>query len=132
MEEISRGGFAVARDDITRQVQAMLHARFLTETPWWWLQQVPRFLEAITMRIEKLTGGDKSKDEANVGALQPYLVRLEEIEKPPSGNAVEALEEYRWMLEEFRVSLFAQKLGTSIKVSTQRLDKQWKKVLDAG
>ena len=49
-----------------------------------------------------------------------------------TGNVCEesrlALEEYRWMLEEYRVSLFAQQLGTSIKISPQRLNKQWAKV----
>jgi ATP-dependent helicase HrpA len=57
---------------------------------------------------------------------QRYAERMAKGDPADANNA--ALTEYRWMLEEFRVSLFAQQLGTAIKVSPQRLEKQWAKV----
>jgi len=48
-----------------------------------------------------------------------------------SGKAGKAVEEFRWLVEELRVSLFAQGLGTSQKVSPQRLDRLWKEIMSA-
>ena len=99
-------------------------------TTWRWLQQLPRFLSAIDYRVEKLTGGGQAKDETHVRQLEKHRQRLAEIDGQRfAGRSDSALQEYFWMVQEYRVSLFAQRLGTSIKVSPQRLEQQWNQVL---
>jgi len=103
---------------------------FLTATDWNCLREYPRYFRAVPMRFEKLRGGGESADRQGITELdrywQNYLKRRELHEL--AGIVDPELEVFRWMLEEYRVSLFAQKLGTSIKVSPQRLDKQFDKV----
>ncbi len=103
---------------------------FLQQTPWAWLKEYPRYLKAIAVRFEKLKSGGESADRsataelAKFGAL--YRERLELHES--SGIVDPELLLFRYMIEEYRVSLFAQKLGTALKVSAPRLEKQWEKV----
>jgi len=103
---------------------------FLTTTDWNILREYPRYFRAVPMRFEKLRNGGEATDQQGIAELdqywQKYLERRELHEL--AGIADPELEVFRWMLEEYRVSLFAQKLGTSIKVSRQRLDKQFEKV----
>ena len=94
------------------------------------LLEYPRYLKAIVHRLEKLRGGGRIKDRAKAeemaGLWEQYDARLADHES--RGIVDPALEEYRWMLEELRVSLFAQELGTSMPVSPKRLAAQWRKV----
>ena len=103
---------------------------FLTATDWDTLREYPRYFRAVPMRFEKLRGGGESADRQSVAELdqywQKYLERRELHEL--AGITDPELDVFRWMIEEYRVSLFAQRLGTSIKVSSQRLDKQFEKV----
>ena len=103
---------------------------FLTATDWHYLREYPRYFRAVSMRFEKLRSGGESADRQGVAELdrywQQYLERRELHEL--AGIVDPELTVFRWMLEEYRVSLFAQRLGTSIKVSPQRLDKQLEKV----
>ena len=103
---------------------------FLTATDWRALREYPRYFRAVPMRFEKLRSGGESTDRQSVTELDRYWHHyLERRELHALAGIVDPeLEIFRWMLEEYRVSLFAQKLGTSIKVSTQRLDKQFDKV----
>ncbi|MCA9117028.1 MAG: DUF3418 domain-containing protein, partial [Planctomycetaceae bacterium] len=119
-----------AVDDMKSQLARMVHARFLTETPWEWLVQFPRYLQAIGVRLDRLEAGGLSRDSqlsADVSRRWQECRALgEQLEQQARFDA--AWEYYRWMIEEYRVSLFAQKLGTAITVSEKRLDRQWKKV----
>ena len=103
---------------------------FLTATDWNYLREYPRYFRAVPMRFEKLRSGGELADRQCVAELsmhwQNYMERRELHEL--AGITDPELEVFRWMLEEYRVSLFAQRLGTSIKVSPQRLDKQFDKV----
>jgi len=103
---------------------------FLTGTDWHALREYPRYFRAIEIRFEKLRSGGESADRQSGAELskywQKYLERRQLHEL--AGIIDPELEVFRWMLEEYRVSLFAQKLGTSIKVSPQRLDKQLGKI----
>ena len=103
---------------------------FLTATDWAILREYPRYFRAVPMRFEKLRSGGEATDQQGVAELdrywQKYLERRELHEL--AGIADPELDVFRWMLEEYRVSLFAQRLGTSTKVSPQRLDKQFEKV----
>jgi len=103
---------------------------FLTATDWNTLREYPRYFRAVSMRFEKLRSGGEVADRQGIAELdqywQKYLERRELHELADIADP--ELEVFRWMIEEYRVSLFAQKLGTSIKVSPQRLDKQFEKV----
>lgn len=129
-ESLPRTRFAVALDDIASQLAALLPAHFLTATPWPWLQQVPRFLQGIKHRLEKLSQGGLVRDQQALSAVAPLwsAFRTRAAQEPTDRPLPEELTTYRWMLEEYRVSLFAQHLGTSQPISPQRLEKQWAKV----
>ena len=102
-------------------------------TPDEWLRQYSRYLRAIQMRLEK-AALNPQKDKLALLEIQPYWQRLQEY-LAKEGNFVmsqnNALLEYRWWIEELRVSLFAQTLKTQIPVSPKRLDKQWEAVLSS-
>ena len=103
---------------------------FLTATDWNALREYPRYFRAVPMRFEKLRSGGESTDRRSVVELsrywQNYLERRELHELADITDP--ELEVFRWMIEEYRVSLFAQQLGTSVKVSPQRLNKQFEKI----
>ncbi len=111
-------------DDISAQLQRLVGKRFLATTPWLALQHLPRYLKAVTLRLDKLRG-DPARDATRLAELRPleqrYVRRLAELKG--AGHA--RLDEYRWLLEELRVGLFAQELRTREPVSAKRLDKVW-------
>ena len=118
---------AVAAGDINQQLQQLIYPGFLFRTPLSWLQQYPRYLKAISLRLEKAPS-QIQKDKvwtADVDSLwQPWQQRLEK-EGEAAISANDNLVLYRWMLEEYRVSLFAQTLKTLMPVSEKRLKKLW-------
>lgn len=108
--------------DIEQQLERLLARGFPGAVPLHWLEQYPRYLKAIEYRMDKLQG-NVVRDKAGLDELSTYSRRLFELDQPPP----EALQQYRWMLEEYRVSLFAQPIGTSMPVSGKRLEKEWEK-----
>jgi len=107
--------------DMREQLSRLVRPGFVRETPWHWLQQIPRYLAAIELRLEKLQGGVE-RDQANLRQFRPlWEVYLSRNERADGRDP--ALEEYRWLLEELRVSLFAQQLGTLRPVSIKRLSR---------
>ncbi len=127
----ARSHYAV--DDMRDQLAELTRSDFLVETPWSWLEQYPRYFQAICQRLEKLKAGGQTRDRQGYDTLRPFLERWRqrEAERPEGRSHHPAAEEFRWMLEEFRVSLFAQQLGTAISVSAPRLEKQWARVIAA-
>ncbi len=111
-------------DDITAQLQRLVPKRFVVQTPWAALQHLPRYLKGITLRLDKWRV-DAARDAAKLAELRPleqrYLRRLADLK----GTTDARLDEYRWLLEELRVSFFAQELRTPQPVSVKRLDKLW-------
>lgn len=110
--------------DVRKQVDLLLFPGFLAVVPWQWLAQYPRYLRAIAYRVEKWRSAASRDAEAMrlVSQLTDrWLASVAEHQRTAEGLAEN---EVRWMLEELRVSLFAQPLGTSIKVSPQRIEKQ--------
>ena len=111
-------------DDIHAQLQRLLPKRFLLGTEWAPLQHLARYLKAMALRLDKLRA-DPARDAARLAELRPleqrYLRRLAELK----GAQHLRMDEYRWLLEELRVSLFAQELRTPQPVSAKRLDKAW-------
>ena len=112
--------------DIRGQLSRLLAPGWLARTPWERLQHVPRYLQAATLRLEKLRA-DPARDQrlaVELGALeQPY--RRELAARARNGAVSAELAQFGWLLEELRVSLFAQELRTPVPVSVKRLSKVW-------
>jgi ATP-dependent helicase HrpA len=119
-----------AVEDVRDQLEALLPDGFLASTPWNWLTQLPRYLAAVSLRLKKIATSGIPRDRQAHDQIAPRWQAYQErtAEHHRRGIADPELELFRWMIEELRVSLFAQELGTSIPVSPQRLDKQWNKI----
>jgi ATP-dependent helicase HrpA len=108
--------------DIRQQLARLLAPGWLARTPWERLQHLPRYLKAVSMRLDKLRA-DPARDARLAAELatveQPY--RRETTRRVPGAD----LEQFGWLLEELRVSLFAQELKTPVPVSVKRLGKLW-------
>ncbi|MDP2878572.1 MAG: ATP-dependent RNA helicase HrpA [Sulfuricella sp.] len=112
--------------DIREQLANLVYKGFLTATPWEQLQHLPRYLKATVRRLEKLSGAVErdAKWTAAIRELwQDYQKRLEKHRK--EGISDPELDKFRWMIEELRVSMFAQELKTPYPVSVKRLQKAW-------
>ncbi len=120
---------AVALNDIKAQLGNLVYPGFVRETPAEWLKEYPRYLKAVEQRFEKI-GAQLQRDRVWSGELtgywEQYQARLKKHLQEGKRDAELAL--YRWMLEEYRVSLWAQQLGTRMAVSDKRLNKQWSQV----
>lgn len=120
--------------EIQAQLDGLMDPAHALHTPWVYVKDLPRFLGAMSIRLEKLKLGgvqkDQQLDSGPALAAQDYTQRLSKLENQlafskhkskwhPSG----LLLEYRWMIEEYRVSVHAQKLGTRLSVSPKRIEK---------
>ena len=123
-------GFPLKRRRTCAQLDELTAIDFLVDTPWRWLTNCPRYFQAIPLRIERLRSGGGYRDDLAMQELEPHLARYHDRRRTHEAQRFfdAELEEFRWMIEEFRVSLFTQQLGTSMKISSQRLDRQWAKV----
>ena len=122
---------AFALGDIQEQLKELFYIGLVYKTPEEWLRQYSRYLRAIQLRLEKAVLNPQ-KDKLTLLEIQPYWQRLQEYLAKEGAFVMSqnlALVEYRWWIEELRVSLFAQTLKTQIPVSPKRLDKQWELVL---
>jgi len=119
-------------EEIDEQLGLLFKPGFIVATSWSRLQQYPRYLRAITQRLEKLRGLFQRDRELSRELLPLQRQLIELLQKQPQLlSASEPLQRYRWMLEEYRVSLFAQTLGTVEPVSAKRLRDQWQQVQTA-
>ncbi|AMM26276.1 ATP-dependent RNA helicase HrpA [Variovorax sp. PAMC 28711] len=110
--------------DAAQQLQRLVGKRFLADTPWPQLQHFARYLKAITARLDKLRA-DPARDAAKLAELRPQEQRYWRLLADRKGATDERMLEFRWLLEELRVSFFAQELRTPQPVSVKRLDKAW-------
>jgi ATP-dependent helicase HrpA len=119
---------AGTRTELAAQLAELVGPRMLTETPREWRRHLPRYLRAAEQRWEKR--GQRSELELAAEA-RTAAARLEHwrATRPPGAPWPESVVEYRWLLEEFRVSLFAQQLGTVRSVSAKRLEQAWRKAI---
>ncbi|MGI5868835.1 MAG: ATP-dependent RNA helicase HrpA [Kiritimatiellia bacterium] len=117
--------------DIAEQIGWLLFPGFARDIPFKRLLEYPRYLEAVQIRIER-GNLDPEKERRKFAAVRPVWTRhttfAKTIDDAPPHNAA-ALEEHRWMVEELRVSVWAQELRTPAPVSPQRLDKLWREVM---
>lgn len=113
--------------DSEQQLPSLLYKHCFSRTPWEQLQHLPRYLKALRLRIEKQPANPDrdGKNAASVGLLwqkwQDKMSQLQQAHLPIPAD----LAHYRWLLEELRVSLFAQELKTPFPVSIKRLEKTW-------
>ena len=111
-------------DDIAAQLQRLVGKRFLNATAWAALAHLPRYLRAVVMRLDKQRA-DPVRDAQRLAELRPieqrWLRRMAERRGTPDAR----LDDFGWLLEELRVSLFAQELRTPQPVSVKRLEKTW-------
>ena len=111
------------RDHLAR----LCPSNVLVVHPWEWLLHVPRFLSAIRIRLHKLTNAGLLKDAHNAALIAPiwktYLDRRKAAEA--AGVPDPELLQFRYLIEELRVSLFAQELKTSVPVSISKLQKHF-------
>ncbi|MCX7150866.1 MAG: ATP-dependent RNA helicase HrpA [Rhodocyclales bacterium] len=119
--------FPQACADIGAQLAELMPRRFIASTPFERLQHYPRYLKAISLRLEKARS-DAARDTRLMADWQALGKPWERernamLKSGQQGDAF--LDEFRWLLEELRVALFAQELKTSSPVSVKRLQKMW-------
>jgi ATP-dependent helicase HrpA len=112
--------------DIRENVERLLPKRFVAELPFERLQHVPRYLKAAGLRLDKLRA-DPSRDARFAAELAPLAAQWqrEQARRQKSGEHDPQMDQFRWLLEELRVQLFAQELKTPVPVSVKRLQKMW-------
>ncbi len=113
-----------ATQDAAQQLQRLVGKRFIADTPWAALQHLPRYLKAIVLRMDKLRV-DPARDAQRVKDLRPLEQRYWRLVAERKGALDARCQEFRWLLEELRVSFFAQELRTPQPVSVKRLEKAW-------
>jgi ATP-dependent helicase HrpA len=124
---------ATAIQDVEKQLLRLIGQRFIADTPFERLQHFPRYLKAITLRLDKLkTGGAEgaARDARLLAEYAPLWTNYERraIVLAKQGVSDAQVEQFRWLLEELRVQLFAQEVRTPAPVSTKRLQKMWEDI----
>ena len=114
-------------DDVQAQLGRLLPRRFVLQTPWAQLAHLPRYLKGVAMRLDKLRA-DPARDAARMSELRPIEQRYLRLVAERRGVHDARLDEFRWLLEELRISLFAQELRTPQPVSVKRLEKSWQQI----
>ena len=112
--------------DIQDSVARLMSGRFIEKTPYERLQHFPRYLKAAGLRLDKLRA-DARRDARLAAEFAPLFSQWqrERVNQAKSGAPDPRLEQFRWLLEELRVQLFAQELKTPLPVSVKRLTKMW-------
>lgn len=111
-------------EDVSFQLSRLIPAGFPRDVPLEFLRQYPRYLRGINHRLEKL-GGNVARDHESITMVREWWQRYEQVDPSERIN----LKKFRWMLEEYRISLFAQSIGTNMPVSDKRLAKEWQSVM---
>jgi ATP-dependent helicase HrpA len=104
----------------------MIYKGFFSATPWEQLAHLPRYLKAMQLRLDKY-GNSLERDAKHTESIAALTKRYEELleKHRKAGVSDPTLEEFRWALEELRVSLFAQELKTPYPISYKRMEKMW-------
>ncbi|HFC8054534.1 TPA: DUF3418 domain-containing protein [Neisseria meningitidis] len=112
------------------RLQTLLAPSFATRTPWAQWPRLPIYLKAMTLRLEKY-----SSNPARDAAREADIQELEQMWQEKTDSLVkqglpisDGLAGFKWMIEELRVSLFAQELKTPYPVSVKRLMKEWERL----
>jgi len=115
--------------DMQAQLKELVHKRFVADTEYSQLAHFPRYLKAMNVRLEKLRT-NTARDAQLMAEWQSAASQFQRtIKNQPMKNLDPRMTDFRWMLEELRVSLFAQELRTPMPVSSKRLQKVWESML---
>ena len=117
-------GAPEATRDAAEQLQRLMPRDFIAATPWPALQHYARYLKGITLRLDKLRA-DPARDAQRMAEVRAQDQRYWRLVAARKGQPDTRMQELRWLLEELRVSFFAQELRTPQPVSIKRLDKVW-------
>jgi ATP-dependent helicase HrpA len=114
-----------AANPLAAELAGLVSSRFLDRIAYDRLTHLPRYLKALLIRAER-AALNPAKDRERLRQLAPYQDALKELQAQPARSpaAQRQIEAFRWMVEEFKVSLFAQEVGTAVPVSPKRLDQQ--------
>ena len=114
-----------AANPLADELASLVSSRFLERIAYDRLTHLPRYLKALLIRAER-AALNPAKNQDRLRQLAPYQDALKKLQAHParSPEAQRLIEAFRWMIEEFKVSLFAQELGTAVPVSSKRLDQQ--------
>ena len=120
-------------DPVLGELEALMPQGFPEAIPFERLPQLPRYLKALLTRAER-AALNPLKDRQRAQQAAPYVQALHQLQAvPPKSQALcQCIEDFRWMIEEFKVSLFAQELGTALPVSAKRLDQQLERIRQTG
>jgi ATP-dependent helicase HrpA len=118
--------FPDAVRDVEGQLARLMPKDFIVTTPWERLQHFPRYVKAASLRLDKLRA-DPARDARAAAEIAQFEVRWarEEARQRKGGSVDPQLAQFRWLVEELRVQVFAQELRTPVPVSVKRLDKLW-------
>lgn len=131
LEQTRGPGWDHLVNNMKSQLAALVHPAFLIETPWPWLIQFPRYFIGIRQRLQRLSSGGLKTEQSLESEFAPWFARYEQkLKDHQRQQRIDPmLTHFRWMLEEFRIQLFAQKLGTAVSVSAAKLEEQWGRIL---
>jgi ATP-dependent helicase HrpA len=121
--------WAPSLDDVRQQLAWLVYRGFAAATPGPQRGRLAVYLQGVGLRLDKLQRGG-ARDGDKLAGLRPLWDRFVARARAHAarGHADPALARYRWLLEEYRISLFCQELGTAERVSRQRLDRLWAEV----
>lgn len=116
---------AASKHPLALELHGLLPPRFLEQISFDRLKELPRYLKALLTRLER-AALNPQKDAERAAQLAPYTQVVAGLAAKPSNvPEVRAMQEdFRWLVEEFKVSLFAQELGTAVPISAKRLDQK--------
>ncbi len=120
---------AMIEKTVKQALDRLIYADFISETPKEWRLELPRFLDALKLRIERYPQNMNRDNEQNA-IIMKHLSQLEGAITffNKREERLDILMDYRWMIEEMAVSFFAQPMRTKITVSEKRLNKQWEEI----
>jgi len=123
IHEIKEAELRYFVEDVEQQIDNLMTEKLFLDSSLVWFEHYPRYFKGIEIRVGKAPHlGPKDMESTNL--IQAYWQKYLDLEQRRSLENSHLVEQFRWMLEEFRMSLFAQALGTSIPISTKRLEKQ--------
>ena len=126
------GSLARPANNIRQQLQHLIYPGFLTQTPWPQLSHITRYLQAMRMRLSKYPANIE-RDAKHTASIAEVWNRYDMRRDQQARAGIEdpRMIEYRWQIEELRVSLYAQELRTPYPVSYKRLDKLWQTMVQS-
>jgi len=129
LAEMTLASMQTSVTDMRAQLDSLVYQGFLQQTPWQHLQDYPRYLKALQLRIDKLPAA-LQRDQQRLGEMHEVVHQWQarDLQLRHDHRQDARLDEIRWLLEELRVSLFAQEIKTAIPVSVKRVQKRWREL----